>query len=101
MKRDKVNNEYPNYYNDSYKKLKQKHFLGNIVKIRIAPDIIPEDEIICDEGVILAAFYFHYWHMDIKVHRLEYDVILPKKYWGSIGRKVRINQERIIVNKSL
>ncbi len=89
------------FYSDEWPKLKQEHFLGNIVRVRIGADIIPEEEIICDEGVILNAFYVHYWHEDIKVHRIEYDVILPKNYWGSVGRKVRVWQDRIIENKTL
>lgn len=90
-----------NYYSDTWNKIEQKHFLGNIVRIRIAEDVIPEEEIICDEGIIRTALYCHYFHSDIKVHRIEYDVILPRNYWGNVGRIVRVGQRQIIENKTL
>ncbi len=81
--------------------MEQKHFLGNRVQIRIGTDVIPEKDIECDVGVILAAFYVHYWHVDTKYHRIEYTVVLDRNYWGSMGRKLRVNQDQIIANKTL
>ena len=78
--------------------LKQKYLVGERVQVRIAEDIVPEKEIICNTGCIKAVFYFFIGHPDIKRHKIQYELMLDKKqkYWGSIGPIVRVNQDQII-----
>ena len=74
--------------------IKQEHLLKDRVQIRIGEDVISEDEIICDTGIITHAFYF------IGKDEIQYNVRLDKdqKYWGSIGPRIRVCQGQIIKN---
>ena len=71
--------------------MKQRFYIGDRVKVRIATDVIPEEEINCDTGMVYEIRLYH--PSAPELHRISYKILLDAPYGKVIFKKIHVGYD--------
>lgn len=71
--------------------MRQRFYIGDRVKVRIATDVIPEEEINCDVGMVYGINLIH--PSAPELHRIVYKILLDAPYGKVIYKKIHVQYD--------